>query len=144
MTANEKTLATFETRLRQLLLRFQELKKENAELHAMIGENEKTVSQLKAEMAQKQHDYDSLKMAKMIEITDGNSLVPESFYEPRNQMVYEAIRSLSMEDCPIDVLTVTDKLGKMGKIEEVGGPGYIAELSSRVATFSFIVAFHSE
>ena len=72
MTANEKTLATFETRLRQLLLRFQELKKENAELHAMIGENEKTVSQLKAEMAQKQHDYDSLKMAKMIEITDGN------------------------------------------------------------------------
>ena len=72
MTANEKTLATFETRLRQLLLRFQELKKENAELHAMIGENEKTVSQLKAEMAQKQHYYDSLKMAKMIEITDGN------------------------------------------------------------------------
>ena len=72
MTANEKTLATFETRLRQLLLRFQELKKENAELHAMIGENENTVSQLKAEMAQKQHDYDSLKMAKMIEITDGN------------------------------------------------------------------------
>ena len=72
MTANEKTLATFETRLRQLLLRFQELKKENAELHAVIGESEKTVNQLKAEMAQKQHDYDSLKMAKMIEITDGN------------------------------------------------------------------------
>ena len=64
----------------------------------------------------------------------GDSLVPESFYEPRNQMVYEAIRSLSMEDCPIDVLTVTDKLGKMGKLEEVGGPVYIAELSSRVVT----------
>ena len=61
-------------------------------------------------------------------------LRPESFYEPRNQMVYEAIMKLSMEESPVDVLTVTDKLGKMGKLEDVGGPGYIADLSSRVAT----------
>ena len=27
-------------------------------------------------------------------------LFPESFYEPRNQMVYAAIRSLSMEELP--------------------------------------------
>ena len=61
-------------------------------------------------------------------------LKPESFYEPRNQMVYEAIMKLSMEESPVDVLTVADMLGKMGKLEEVGGPGYIADLSSRVAT----------
>ena len=36
MTANEKTLATFETRLRQMILRFQELKKENKDLCAMV------------------------------------------------------------------------------------------------------------
>ena len=72
----------------------------------------------------------------------GDSLVPESFYEPRNQMVYDAIRSLSVEDSPIDVLTVIDKLGKMGKLEEVGGPGYIAELSSKVAT-SANVEYHA-
>lgn len=75
-----------------------------------------------------------------MEISD--RLVPESFYEPRNQMVYEAIRNLSVEDSPIDVLTVTDKLAKMGKLEEVGGPGYIAELSSRVAT-SANVEYHA-
>ena len=62
------------------------------------------------------------------------TLYPESFYEPRNQMVYEAIIHLSAEQSPVDVLTVTDKLGKMGKLEEVGGPAYIAELSSKVAT----------
>ena len=61
-------------------------------------------------------------------------LRPESFYEPRNQMVYEAIQKLSMEQNPVDVLTVADMLGKMGKLEEVGGPGYIADLSSRVAS----------
>jgi TolA-binding protein len=72
MTANEKTLATFETRLRQLLLRFQELKKENGELYAMLESNEKTVKELRENVSQQQSDYDSLKMAKMIEITDGN------------------------------------------------------------------------
>ena len=72
MTANEKTLATFETSLRQLILRFQELKKENTELYSMLEGNEKTMKELKAQLEQKQSDYDSLKMAKMIEITDGN------------------------------------------------------------------------
>ena len=72
MTANEKTLATFETRLRQMILRFQELKKENGEFYQMLESNEKTMKQLQEQLAQKQSDYDSLKMAKMIEITDGN------------------------------------------------------------------------
>ena len=72
MTANEKTLATFETRLCQLLLRFQELKKENGELYARLETNEKTVKELREKVSQQQSDYDSLKMAKMIEITDGN------------------------------------------------------------------------
>lgn len=61
-------------------------------------------------------------------------LRPESFYEPRNQMVYDAIVRLSVDENPVDVLTVTDKLEKMGHLEEVGGPAYIAELSSKVAT----------
>lgn len=72
MTANEKLLASFETRLRQLLLRFQQLKKENQDLSAMLEENEKNVKNLQLKLEQKQSDYDSLKMAKMMEITDGN------------------------------------------------------------------------
>lgn len=71
-----------------------------------------------------------------------NLLRPESFYEPRNQMVYDAIVRLSMDENPVDVLTVADKLGKMGKLEEVGGPAYIADLSSRVAT-SANVEYHA-
>ena len=68
-----------------------------------------------------------------------NLLRVESFYEPRNQMVYEAIVKLSADENPVDVLTVTDKLAKMGKLDEIGGPGYIADLSSRVATSANIV-----
>ena len=72
MTANEKTLATFETRIRQMLLRFQELKKENQELYGMVEKQEQDIKQLQAKVEQQQNDYDSLKMAKMIEITDGD------------------------------------------------------------------------
>ena len=72
MTPNEKTLATFETRLRQMLLRFQQLKKENEELYAMVEKGEQEMTQLREKLEQQQNDYQSLKMAKMIEITDGD------------------------------------------------------------------------
>ena len=69
-------------------------------------------------------------------------LRPESFYEPRHQKVFDAVRQLSMNERPIDVLTVTEQLSKNGVLEEIGGPGYIAELSSRVAT-SANIEYHA-
>ncbi len=72
MTANEKTLANFETRLRQMILRFQEQKKENARLCVSLENSKKEIAALSEKLEQQQNDYNSLKMAKMIEITDGN------------------------------------------------------------------------
>ncbi|MBR4565786.1 MAG: hypothetical protein IKO17_02430 [Prevotella sp.] len=72
MTESEKALATFQTRVRQLLLRFQELKKENSDLYAMVEKNEQDIKSLQAKIQQGERDYQSLKMAKMIEITDGD------------------------------------------------------------------------
>jgi len=72
MTANEKALATFETRIRQMILRFQELKKENKSLYDMLQKNEQDMNQLRQQLEQQQSDYNSLKMANMIEITDGD------------------------------------------------------------------------
>ncbi len=69
-------------------------------------------------------------------------LRPDSFYEPRNQIVYEAIRDLSLEEKPVDVITVTDQLAKNGKLEEIGGPVYISELSFRVAS-SANIEYHA-
>ena len=71
MTPNEKTIANFETRIRQLILRFQELKKENQDLYDTLEKDEMDIAELRAKLEQ-QHDYQSLKMAKMIEITDGD------------------------------------------------------------------------
>ena len=72
MTESEKALSTFQTRVRQMLLRFQELKKENEELYAIIGKNEQDIKHLQEKLTQSDRDYQSLKLAKMIEITDGD------------------------------------------------------------------------
>ena len=66
MTKNEQTLTTFETRVRQMILRFQELKKENAELY------QQDIKALQGQLAQASNDYNALKMARMIEITDSD------------------------------------------------------------------------
>ena len=72
MEANEKTLTLFTTRIRQLILQFKDIKKENADLYAMVEERDARISELEAKLVQAQNDYDSLKMAKMIEISDGD------------------------------------------------------------------------
>ena len=72
MDPNEKALSTFETRVRQMILRFQELKKENEDLHSLVEKNEQDIKALQAQLTQADNDYQSLKMAKMMEITDGD------------------------------------------------------------------------
>jgi predicted RNase H-like nuclease (RuvC/YqgF family) len=72
MDPNEETLTTFETRIRQMILRFQELKKENSALHVQLQKDEQEIQNLKSKLAQADSNYNSLKMAKMLEITDGD------------------------------------------------------------------------
>ena len=62
----------FETRVRQMILRFQELKKENNALHVQLQKDEQEIVSLKSKLAQADNNYNSLKMAKMMEITDGD------------------------------------------------------------------------
>ena len=59
-------------------------------------------------------------------------LHPESFYEPRHQRIFAAIRQLNIEQKPLDILTVTEELNRQGVLEDVGGPFYITQLSSIV------------
>ena len=72
MGSNEQIIATFQTRIRDLIQRFKELKKENQGLYEMVEKNEQDIKDLQAKLTQADHDYQSLKMAKMIEITDGD------------------------------------------------------------------------
>ena len=63
---------------------------------------------------------------------------PEPFYEARHQKIYEAVQSLNLQEKPVDIMTVTEELRHKGTLEEVGGPSYIVELSSQVASSAHI------
>lgn len=65
-------------------------------------------------------------------------LKPESFYEPVNQKIYAAIQTLGASQQPVDMLTVTEQLRQDGTIDEVGGPLFISELTSRVSSGAHI------
>lgn len=72
MDATEKTLTLFTTRMRQMILRFDELKKEKTRLEDILSERDAKIAELEARLAQTSMDYESLKMARMIEVTDGD------------------------------------------------------------------------
>jgi len=69
-------------------------------------------------------------------------LKPESFYREGNQVIFASILDLFQRSEPIDILTVTQELKKQGKLEEVGGAFYIAQLTNRVAS-SANVEYHA-
>lgn len=72
MSADEKTINTFATRVRQLILEFEKLKQENAELYEMVDERDAQIKALQEKLSQAEHDYNSLKMAKMMTISDAD------------------------------------------------------------------------
>lgn len=72
MSASEKTINTFATRVRQMILKFEDIMHENAELYAMVDERDAKIKELQEKLTQAKHDYDSLKMAKMMTISDSD------------------------------------------------------------------------
>ncbi len=65
-------------------------------------------------------------------------LKPECFYEKSHEMIYAAIVDLAVSQRPIDMLTVTEQLKKRGELDLVGGPFYISQLTSKVASSAHI------
>lgn len=72
MNSTEQNLNLFTTRMRQMILKYNETVSENKELYAMVEEQEQRIKDLKDQLALAHKDYDSLKLAKMLEVTDGD------------------------------------------------------------------------
>ncbi len=71
MDANEKNLTQFATRVRQVIFQYQTVQKQNADLNSQIEALEVRIKELESQLQQAHIDYESLKMAKIIEISDG-------------------------------------------------------------------------
>ncbi len=72
MESAEKRLNTFSTRVRQMIIQYQELKNENADLYTMVDERDVKIKQLEEQLELARKSYESLKLARMIEVSDAD------------------------------------------------------------------------
>lgn len=70
-------------------------------------------------------------------LTDGH------FYKQEHKYIYEAIKQLYKLSEPIDILTVTNHLREINRLDLIGGAYFIAQLTARVASAANI-EFHSK
>ena len=63
-----------------------------------------------------------------------SKLRAEMFYKEQNQHVYSVIASLFSSGCPVDILTVTEKLRTDEKLDLAGGPYYVTLLTNRISS----------
>lgn len=70
-------------------------------------------------------------------------LTEKHFYQPANQEIFKVIRDMYQSaDSAIDLLTVSNELKSAGKLEFIGGPFYLAQLTNRVSSAANI-EFHA-
>lgn len=56
------------------------------------------------------------------------------FYLTEHQLIFKAIKQLYNSNKPVDLLTVSEKLASMKKLDLVGGDYYLMELTSKVSS----------
>ena len=66
---------------------------------------------------------------------------PEDFYYDIHKIIYETIVDLYNRHDPIDLLTVANLLEERKQIDTVGGPAYLAELTSTVPTSTHVFKY---
>ena len=70
-------------------------------------------------------------------------ILPEdSFYLSKHKVIFRAILSLFERGNPVDLITLTEELKRRGTLDDIGGPYYLTELSTRIDTAANI-EFHS-
>ncbi|OGR52877.1 MAG: replicative DNA helicase [Elusimicrobia bacterium GWA2_62_23] len=68
-------------------------------------------------------------------------LQPKHFYSDTHSKIYEAIMDLRQRNLPVDVVTLSEELKKSGRLEELGGNKYLADLMEKVSTAAHTNAY---
>ncbi len=64
----------------------------------------------------------------------GDKLKSDDFFNQQHRVIFEAMKSLHDKHSPIDVLTLSEQLKGTGKLDDIGGPSYLTELTNFVPT----------
>src|SRR5262249_49092487 len=69
------------------------------------------------------------------------ALQPAHFYLEHDREVFSAAHHLAGRGEPIDVLTITEELRRMGALDRIGGPAYLAGLVEQAAILVNLPAY---
>src|SRR3989338_3048544 len=83
----------------------------------------------------------SLMLGKDTIIRVADLLKPGDFYRQIHNIIFEVMLDLYEKSEPIDLLSLTSRLEDRKQIDEIGGPGYLAELVNRVPTAAHIMHY---
>ena len=61
-------------------------------------------------------------------------LAVEAFYDPGNRAIYQTMLEMSLGSKPLDALALIEELRRTGRLEAVGGVGYVQALIDQVPT----------
>ncbi|WP_448589809.1 replicative DNA helicase [Thermodesulfobium sp.] len=62
------------------------------------------------------------------------TIKPEYFYKTAHKHIYSSIIELFDKGDPVDIVTLSEKLSTKNLLDEIGGPGYLADLVSNLLT----------
>jgi len=65
----------------------------------------------------------------------------EAFFELKHQVVFAAMRNLRARATPIDVVTLETEIEREGKLDAIGGIGFLGQLCLRVPTADNVAAY---
>jgi replicative DNA helicase len=75
----------------------------------------------------------------IVQVSD--MITPGDFYYDVHRIIYEAIQDLYNRHDPIDLLTVANLIEERKLIDTIGGPAYLAELTSGVPTSTHVFKY---
>lgn len=68
-------------------------------------------------------------------------LTPADFYRERNGWIYQAMLDLQARREPVDVVLLAEELAHAGRLEAIGGPGYLTNLVADTPTAFYAVHY---
>jgi replicative DNA helicase len=69
----------------------------------------------------------------------GSLLLPQQFYSERHRWIFDAIRTLFARGELVDIVTVVHELRENGRLAEVGGAAYVAQLFGETPATAHVI-----
>lgn len=68
-------------------------------------------------------------------------IISKDFYSRQHRLIFDAIRTVSDEGQPVDMVTVSEQLESEGIFEDAGGFGYLAEITKNTPSTANYIAY---